>query len=41
MKYMLMMNGPRDACDHFARWPEQDIEARNYLLMRAARLSAT
>ena len=27
MKYMLMMNGPRDAYDQFGRWPKKDIEA--------------
>jgi hypothetical protein len=27
MKYMLMMNGPRDAYEQFARWPKKDIEA--------------
>jgi hypothetical protein len=27
MKYMLMMNGPRDAYEQFGRWPKKDIEA--------------
>ncbi len=27
MKYMLMMNCPRDGYDQFASWPKNDIEA--------------
>ena len=27
MKYMLMMNGPRDAYEQFGSWPKKDIEA--------------
>jgi hypothetical protein len=27
VKYMLMMNGPRDAYEQFGSWPKKDIEA--------------
>ena len=27
MKFMLMMNGPRDAYEQFGSWPKKDIEA--------------
>ena len=40
MKYMLMMNGPRDAYEQFGSWPQKDIEAHiGFMIKFAKKLS--
>src|SRR4030095_9079237 len=42
MKYMLMMNGPRDAYAPVGRWPQKDIEAHiGFMISFSRKLTAS
>lgn len=41
MKFMLMMNGPRDGFEEFMRWPKKELEANvAYMIGLSAKLHA-
>ena len=42
MKYMLMMNGPRNAYEQFGSWPKKDIEAHiGFMISFSQKLTAS
>jgi len=42
MKYMLMMNGPRNAYEQFGSWPQKEIEAHiGFMITFSQKLTAS